>query len=85
MRELDMAQIIVRNLDDAVVRRLKQRAESNNRSLEAEVRQILEHASEQLSWDEAWARIDTFRERMTESGRTFSDTGEMLSRSREAD
>lgn len=80
-----MAQIIVRNLDDAVVNRLKERAEQNNRSLEAEVRHILEQASEQLSWDEAWERIDAFRQRMIESGRTFSDTGEMLSRMREAE
>ena len=80
-----MAQIIVRNLDDAVVNRLKERADQNNRSLEAEVRQILEQASEQLSWDEAWERIDAFRQRMIDSGRTFSDTGEMLSRIREAD
>lgn len=80
-----MAQIIVRNLDDAVVDRLKTRAESNNRSLEAEVRHILEQASEQLSWDEAWDRIDAFRQRMIDSGRKFSDTGEMLGRMREAD
>jgi len=36
-----MAQIIVRNLDDAVVDRLKARARDNDRSLEAEVRHIL--------------------------------------------
>ena len=32
-----MAQIIVRNLDDAIVDRLKARARDNDRSLEAEV------------------------------------------------
>ena len=36
----------VRQLDDEVVRRLKQRAASNNRSLEGEVRHILEGAVE---------------------------------------
>ena len=80
-----MAQIIVRNLADQVVDRLKRRAERNQRSLEAEVRQILEQASEQLSWDEAWAKIDEFRERMIQSGRKFSDSGEMLGRIREAE
>lgn len=73
-----MAQIIVRNLDEAVVDRLKERAERNHRSLEAEVRQILEDASEQLSWDEAWARIDAFRQRMIDSGRTFSDSTDLI-------
>ena len=37
-----MATINVRQLDDDVVRRLKHRASDNNRSLEGEVRHILE-------------------------------------------
>jgi plasmid stability protein len=36
-----MAQILVRNLPDAVKARLQRRAERNARSLEAEVREIL--------------------------------------------
>ena len=36
-----MAQLVVRNLDEAVKRRLKQRAAKNGRSLEGEVREIL--------------------------------------------
>ena len=79
-----MAQIIVRNLDAEVVENLKRRAEQNQRSLEAEVRHILEQASEQLSWDEAWAQIDAFRERMARTGKKFSDTGELLGRERDA-
>lgn len=39
-----MATISVRRLDDSVVERLKRRASSNNRSLEDEVRHILESA-----------------------------------------
>ncbi len=41
-----MAAINVRQLDDEVVRRLKDRASGNNRSLEGEVRHILECAVE---------------------------------------
>ena len=40
-----MATINVRRLDDEVVRRLKQRAAVNNRSLESEARHILECAA----------------------------------------
>ena len=40
-----MAAIHVRRLDDDVVRRLKQRAGANNRSLEGEARHILESAA----------------------------------------
>jgi plasmid stability protein len=39
-----MAQLIVRNLDPALVRRLKQRAAANNRAAEAEHREILKQA-----------------------------------------
>ncbi len=41
-----MAAIHVRQLDDEVVDRLKRRASSNNRSLEGEVRHILECAAD---------------------------------------
>ena len=41
-----MAILTIRNLDDAVVAKLKARADSNNRSLEAELREILGQAAE---------------------------------------
>ena len=41
-----MATINVRQLDDGVVKRLKQRASLNNRSLEGEARHILECAAD---------------------------------------
>ena len=40
-----MPAVHIRNLDDAVVDALKRRARSNNRSLEAELRAILESVS----------------------------------------
>ena len=40
-----MAQILVRNLDESVVDRLKKRATLNSRSLQSEVKLILEQAS----------------------------------------
>lgn len=40
-----MATVTVRNLDDAVVAALKSRAKANNRSLEAEIREILAAAA----------------------------------------
>ena len=52
-----MSTINVRRLDDEVVGRLKRRAAENNRSLESEVRHILERAVEDSMAD----RIATFR------------------------
>ena len=52
-----MATLHVRRLDDAVVRRLKRRAVANHRSLESEVRHILE----QVAADDMAERMRTFR------------------------
>jgi plasmid stability protein len=40
-----MAQVLVRGLDDAVVERLKERARAGGRSLEAELRAVIEAAA----------------------------------------
>ncbi len=40
-----MANLTIRNLDDAVVEKLKERAKANNRSLEAELRVVLAEAA----------------------------------------
>ncbi len=40
-----MAQVLVRGLDDRVIARLKARAQANSRSLEAELRLVLERTA----------------------------------------
>ena len=40
-----MANILVRNLDDAVLRQLKSAAKSHRRSLQAEIHEVLRNAS----------------------------------------
>lgn len=52
-----MSTINVRRLDDELVGRLKRRAAENNRSLESEVRHILERAAE----DDMTHKLATFR------------------------
>jgi plasmid stability protein len=75
-----MAQIIVRNLDDAVVERLKARARDNNRSLEAEVRHILEQSAKV---DLAQARQIALNIRERLKGRKFSDVAELIREDRD--
>lgn len=41
-----MANVTIRNLDDAVADELKQQAKAHNRSLEAELREILSNAAQ---------------------------------------
>ena len=47
-----MASVTIRNLDDEVVARLKERAKANKRSLEAELREILTRSAEVMTEDE---------------------------------
>jgi plasmid stability protein len=55
-----MGQIIVRNLDDAVIARLKARAIKNNTSLEQTVRDILAAATDE-NREAVWKAIDEAR------------------------
>lgn len=71
-----MAQIFVRQLDEKVVDRLKKRAREHGRSLESEVRTILEEAVP--DYEGAWKRIERFQKRLRKSGRKFSDSAALI-------
>jgi antitoxin FitA len=75
-----MATDLVRDLDDAVHERLKARAAGNNRSLEAELREILVVASKQVDVATARAAAAAMRQRL--EGRAHSDSGEILAEER---
>lgn len=77
-----MTQMLVRDLDPAVVERLKERARSNGRSLQKEVKVILEAAAETCSAAEAREIADKWLERFT--GRKFSDSAELIREDRDA-
>ena len=77
-----MANALVRDLDDQVYERLKARAVGNNRSLEAELREILVAASKQVSLAEAKARAAEIRQRL--SGRSHSDSAELIREDRDS-
>lgn len=69
-----MGQIIVRNLDDAVIQRLKERARLAQTSLEQTVRNILSDAAEPDD-GQIWADIDRIRERIGIIDRDLVDIG----------
>jgi plasmid stability protein len=75
-----MANTLVRDLDDAVYERLKARAAGHNRSLEAELREILEQASLQVDAATALAAAESMARRL--SDRSHSDSGEILGEDR---
>ncbi len=73
-----MAQILVRNLSKEVVERLKKRAMEDGRSLQSEVKLILEQAAFEPRVDMETARkiCEEFRRRF--KGRRFPDTVELI-------
>lgn len=78
-----MAQILVRDLEEAVVVRLKERARKRGRSLQSEVRMILEQAADeaQLEKELAFRLAADFRKRFR--GRKFSDRSDLVREDRD--
>jgi antitoxin FitA len=76
-----MAQLLVRDLDPAVVARLKDKARQNQRSLQGELKAILEEAAARATRDEALAMIDKWQRKW--GGRVFSDSTQMIREDRD--
>lgn len=77
-----MTQVVLENLNPAVIEKLQVLAFRHNRSLEDEIKAILEQVSmasevdQKAATKEAWSRIDSAR--MRHAGQTFSDSVELL-------
>lgn len=74
-----MGQVLVRNLHARVVTQLKLRASRHRRSLQEELKEILEQAAKQ-SPAAARARVDQVRRMF--AGRTFRDSAGLIRRDR---
>ena len=76
-----MAQVLVRQLNDKVVERLKKRAKEHGRSLQSEVKTILEEAVP--DYERAWKRIAKLRKTLEQSRRKFSDSATLIREDRD--
>lgn len=76
-----MGQMLVRDLSPEVVERLKERARSNGRSLQKEVRAILEGAAEVYTAAEAGEVSRRWHERL--GGSDHSDSAELIREDRD--
>lgn len=76
-----MPQVLVRDLDAAVVERLKQRARRHGRSLQKEAKAILEAAAVTMSMEEARQVADAWQLRFGD--RQFDDSAELILEDRE--
>jgi plasmid stability protein len=78
---LVMAEVLVRDLDASVVERLKARAAANGRSLQAELKAILEEQARQVTQAEARALAARIRRRI--GARPQTDSGVLQAEGRE--
>lgn len=76
-----MAQVLVRQRDDKLVERLKKRAKEHGRSLQSEVKTILEEAVPDYAG--AWKRIVKLKNTINQAGRKFSDSTPLIREERD--
>lgn len=74
-----MARVLIRNLDDRTVNKLKERAARNDRSLQAELQMILERAA---AMDVVEGRTVAARIRRKLSDRQHSDSAALVAEDR---
>jgi plasmid stability protein len=78
-----MGQLLVRDVPDETIAALKKRAQEHGRSAEAEHRAILDEALARERKEEFWKRADEIRKELEESGRTFTDSTELIRQARD--
>ena len=75
--EDDMANLTIRNIENSVVERLKDKAAKNGRSLEAELREVLKQAANRKTREELLAAADRIAA-MIPKGIKQTDSAELI-------
>ncbi|MCC5913655.1 MAG: hypothetical protein JJU46_04700 [Balneolaceae bacterium] len=77
-----MADLLIRNIDKETLKRLKERAARNNRSLQEELKELVEfHAKPDI--DETISKVNEILAKYKASGKTFPNSGDELSEERD--
>lgn len=77
-----MADVLIRNIDKITLKRLKERAKNNNRSLQEELKELVEfHAKPDL--EVTRNKVNDILVKYKASGKNFPDSGEELSSDRD--
>ena len=77
-----MGSIFVRGLDQKTIERLKERARLNGRTLQHEVKALLERAAETLTMREARRLSERWRHRL--GRRSFTDSTRLIRKDRDS-
>jgi plasmid stability protein len=76
-----MPNLLIRNVDEATLARLKKHAAANKRSLQAELQAIVERAAEVHTAEESRKLAEKIRRKL--SGRKHSDSAALIREDRE--
>lgn len=71
-----MKNILIRNLSEKTVKRLKEKAAANGRSLQAEIKHMLEGYASEYTKEEAINEVNEIYEAFKKEKRSFSDSNE---------
>jgi plasmid stability protein len=77
-----MSALIILDVEENVLVRLRERAIAHGRTPEVEAKRILIDALQPPAHS-AWAQVETIRQRLAESGRMFSDSADLLREDRD--
>lgn len=77
-----MAELVLTNVDDLVLDRLRGQAVTHGRTPVEEAKEILSGALAARGKD-PWAEVDAIYRRLSQSGRAFSDSADLLRQDRE--
>lgn len=79
-----MAQLLIRNLKEKTLKRLKSLAKRHGRSLQGEVKLIVEDAAETaMKWDEFRAQAEQWQKKLAATGVKFGDSAELIHEDRD--
>jgi plasmid stability protein len=77
-----MSQLVIPDVDDATLARLRERAARHGRTVETEVKAILAEVLPPAVPNQ-WAAINALRERLAASGQTFPDSTDLIREDRD--
>jgi plasmid stability protein len=77
-----MAELLIPDVEEIVLRRLQERSSVHGRTPEAEAKVILREVLEPKG-PNAWTQVNALRERLAASGRNVSDSADLLREDRE--
>ena len=78
-----MSQLVIPDVDDATLARLRERAARHGRTIETEVKAILAEVLPPAPAADPWAAVNAFRERLAARGQVFPDSTESIREDRE--